>query len=156
MNASHGLKIILVLCLAAAAFATKAQALPGMVTVKAAGGFAATEQRLEKAIAANGMGLVARASASGGAAARGVKIPGNAVLMVFRNDYAVRMLAASVPAGIEAPLRIYLTENPDGSATVSYRRPSAVFAPYASAALDAMAKELDPVFDKIVHDAAGR
>ena len=156
MHASQGLKGILALCLAAAAFAANAQALPGLVTLKAAAGFAATEQRLEKAIAANGMGLVARASASSGAAARGVKIPGNAVLMVFRNDYAVRMLAASVPAGIEAPLRIYLTENADGSATVSYRRPSAVFAPYASAALDAMAKELDPVFDKIVRDAVGK
>ncbi|MBZ0132384.1 MAG: DUF302 domain-containing protein [Rhodocyclaceae bacterium] len=102
------------------------------------------------------MGLVASASASRGAAARGVKIPGNMVLMVFRNDYAVRMLAASVAAGIEAPLRLYLTENADGSTTISYVRPSAVFAPYGSAALDAMARELDPVFDKIVHDAAGR
>ncbi len=27
-------------------------------------------------------------------------------IMVFRNDYAVRMLKASVPGGIEAPLRI--------------------------------------------------
>jgi hypothetical protein len=109
MNASHGLKSIVALCLAVAAFAANAQALPGMVTVKAADGFAATEQRLEQAIAANGMGLVARASASSGAAARGVKIPGNAVLMVFRNDYAVRMLAASLPAGIGAAAHL-----PDG------------------------------------------
>lgn len=118
--------------------------------------FDALVLHLEQAIKDNNMALVAQASASRGAAARGVKIPGNMVLMVFRNDYAVRMLAASVPAGIEAPLRIYLTENADGSATVSYRRPSAVFAPYASAALDAMAKELDPVFDKIVRDAVGK
>jgi len=48
--------------------------------------------RLEKSIEANRMGIVTRASASAGAAARGVKIPGNLVLMVFRNDYAVRML----------------------------------------------------------------
>lgn len=48
--------------------------------------------RLEKSIADNGMGLVTQASASRAAAARGVKIPGNAVLMVFRNDYAVCML----------------------------------------------------------------
>jgi len=48
--------------------------------------------RLEKSIEANRIGIVARASASAGAAARGVKIPGNLVLMVFRNDYAVRML----------------------------------------------------------------
>jgi uncharacterized protein (DUF302 family) len=110
---------------------------------------------LEKSIAANGMGLVAQASASRAAAGRGIKIPGNAVLMVFRNDYAVRMLKASVPAGIEAPLRLYVTENPDGSASVTYRLPTAVFASYGSLELDAMAKELDPIFEKIVRDAVG-
>lgn len=113
-------------------------------------------KRLEKAIADNGMGLVAQASASRGAASRGVKIPGNAVLEVFRNDYAVRMLEASVPAGIEAPLRIYVIENTDKTATMIYRRPSAVFAPYGSDKLDAMARELDPIFEKIVRDAAGQ
>ncbi len=118
--------------------------------------FAVLTQRVEKAIEANGMGLVAQASASRGAAARGVKIPGNAVLMVFRNDYAVRMLAASVPAGIEAPLRLYVTENADGTASLSYRTPSAVFAPYGNPALDALARELDPIFEKIAADASGK
>lgn len=111
--------------------------------------------RVEKAIAAHKMGLVAQASASRGAAARGVKIPGNAVLMVFRNDYAVRMLQASVPAGIEAPLRIYVTENADGSTNLTYRRPTAVFAPYSVPALDEMAQELDAVLENIVRDASG-
>jgi uncharacterized protein (DUF302 family) len=112
--------------------------------------------RLERAIADHKMGLVAQASASRGAAARGVKIPGNAVLMVFHNDYAVRMLKASVPAGIEAPLRLYVTENPDGTASITYRLPSAVFAPYGSGELDRMAQELDVILRNIVHDAAGR
>lgn len=129
---------------------------PQVIVVKTAHDFDAAVQRTEKAIAANGMGLVASASASRGAAGRGVKIAGNTVLMVFRNDYAVRMLAASVAAGIEAPLRLYLTEEADGTSSIRYSRPSAVFAPYGNAALDAMANELDPVFDKIVRDAAGR
>lgn len=73
--------------------------------------------------------------------------------MVFRNDYAVRMLAASIPAGIEAPLRIYVTEDANGKANVTYRTPTAVFAPYANAPLDEMAKELDPVFARIVAGA---
>lgn len=127
---------------------------PGTETAKTSYSFETLVSRLKKAIADNNMGLVAQASASQGAAARGIKIPGNAVLMVFRNDYAVRMLSASVPAGIEAPLRLYVTEDPDGTASVTYRHPSAVFAPYGSAKLDAMAKELDPVFEKIVNDAA--
>lgn len=127
----------------------------GTIVVRTAHGFDKLVGRLEKAIADHKMGLVAQASASRGAAARGVKIPGNAVLMVFRNDYAVRMLSASVPAGIEAPLRIYVTENPDGTASLTYRMPSAVFAPYGGPALDEMAKELDAVFRNIVRDASG-
>jgi uncharacterized protein (DUF302 family) len=113
-------------------------------------------QRLERAIEANRMGLVARASASAGAAARNVTIPGNAVLMVFRNDFAVRMLNANLAAGIEAPIRFYVTENADGTATLSWRPPTAVFAPYRSADLDALARELDPIFAKIAEDAIGR
>ena len=54
-------------------------------------GFGQAVTRLEEAIAANQMLLLAKASASGGAAARGITIPGNAVIEVFRNDYAVRM-----------------------------------------------------------------
>jgi uncharacterized protein (DUF302 family) len=129
---------------------------PGTITIETRHGFGPLVTRLENAIARNNMGLVAQASASGGAASRGVKIPGNAVLMVFRNDYAVRMLRASVPAGIEAPLRIYVTENDDGTGSLTYRSPSAVFAPYGSPDLDRMAKELDGVFRSIVSDAAGK
>lgn len=129
---------------------------PGTKTVTTPYTFPVLVGRLEQAIDANGMGLVARASASGGAAKRGVTIPGNEVLMVFRNDYAVRMLAASIPAGIEAPLRLYVTENSDGTASITYRQPSAVFAPYRNAALDKMAAELDPIITKIVSDAAQR
>lgn len=145
--------LLLVIAAGSAGFAAESP-YPGTVTVASAHGFADTVARLEKAIEANGMGLVAQASASRGAAARGVKIPGNAVLMLFRNDYAVRMLAASVPAGIEAPLRLYVTEDAAGQVLVTYRRPTAVFAPYGSAALAAMAGELDPIVERIVADAA--
>lgn len=142
--------------LAHASHAQSGGAYPQTITVRTQHTFDALVARLENAIAANRMGLVAYASASRGAASRGVKIPGNAVLMVFRNDYAVRMLRASVPAGIEAPLRIYVTEENDGTASVTYRKPSAVFAPYGSEDLDSMAKELDVVFRSIVDDTAGR
>jgi uncharacterized protein (DUF302 family) len=147
--------LVPLLLTAGLAHADVAAPYPGTLTVKSAYPFGDTVTRLEQAVTANKMGVVAKASASAGAAARGVKIAGNAVLMVFRNDYAVRMLAASVPAGIEAPIRVYVTEDPDGKASVTYRTPSAVFAPYGNAQLDAMARELDPVFEKIVREAVG-
>jgi len=100
--------------------------------------------------------IVAQASASAGAAKRGVRIPGDAVVMVFRNDFAVRMLRADVAAGLEAPIPIHVYETPNGKAALAYRRPSTVFRPYRSKPLDAMAKELDAIFAKIVADALGR
>ncbi|MBI4757132.1 MAG: DUF302 domain-containing protein [Betaproteobacteria bacterium] len=157
----RSLQLLLVLALLTAWAADIAHAdvstpYPGTRVVRSPHAFNVLTQRLERAVEANGMGLVAQASASRGAHARGVKIPGNAVLMVFRNDYAVRMLAASVAAGIEAPLRLYVTEDGDGTASLTYRTPSAVFAPYGSRELDAMAKELDPIFEKIVSEATGK
>jgi uncharacterized protein (DUF302 family) len=149
------LLILLGLSLAMISASAQDAAPPGTRTLPSTHGFDTLVTRVEKAIADHKMGLVAQASASRGAAARGVKIPGNAVLMVFRNDYAVRMLQASVPAGIEAPLRLYVTENADGSASLTWRAPSAVFAPYKNAAIDEMARELDPIFERIVRDAVG-
>ena len=111
--------------------------------------------RVEKSVEDNGMTLVAQVSASRGAAGRGVKIPGNAIVMVFRNDFAVRMLEASVAAGIEAPLRLYLIENANGTATLSYRPPTTVFGPYRVPALDDLARELDPIFERIATQAVG-
>jgi Domain of unknown function DUF302 len=59
------------------------------------------------------MGLVCHANAQRAAVGRGVTIKGNQVLMVFRNDFAVRLLAADPAAGFEAPIRIYVYENAD-------------------------------------------
>lgn len=136
--------------------AEAASPLPGTVTIKSPHSFDDLGARLEDAIKANGFAVVTRASASAGAASRGIKIPGNLVIGVFRNDYAVRMLEASVPAGIEAPLRFYVTENPDGTTNLTYRTPSAIFAPYGVPALVAMATELDPIWDRIAKQATGQ
>ena len=116
--------------------------------------FDAYGKKLTAAIKANKMGIVGDACATCGAKSIGVTIAGNRVLMIFNPHFAVRMLKASVPAGVEAPLRLYLSERPDGTARLSYRLPSHVFAPYGSAALDAMAGELDGIFARIVKDAA--
>jgi len=111
-------------------------------------------KRLDAAIKAHKMFVVTRASASIGAKSRGVAIPGNMVVGVYRNDFAVRMLEASVPAGIEAPIRFYLWQGKDGEAVLSYRKPSVVFAPYKGGAkLKALAAELDAIFAAIAKDA---
>jgi uncharacterized protein (DUF302 family) len=80
------------------------------------------------------------------------------VVGVFNNDFAVRTLEGSTAAMIEAPIRFYVTENGDGTATLSWKTPSAVFAPYADeggAELQAIAGELDTKFEEIAAAATG-
>jgi uncharacterized protein (DUF302 family) len=137
-----------------AAAADNATPFPGTHVIKTGHSYQAMVEKLPKAVAKNKMGVVAKASATLGAKKIGVTIPGNMVVMVFHPKYAVRMLEASVPAGIEAPLRFYITENADGTTTLTYRDPSSVFAPYESKKLDEMARELDGIFAKIAADAS--
>lgn len=129
--------------------------LPGWSVSKTTHSYKALVERLDAAVAANKMGLVTRASATMGAASLGKTIPGNMVVGVYRPDFAIRMLEASIPAGIEAPIRFYITENADGTATLSYKKPSAVFAPYTDGGdkLTAVAAELDGIFAKIASEA---
>ncbi|MBI3090639.1 MAG: DUF302 domain-containing protein [Candidatus Tectomicrobia bacterium] len=145
-----GLLLLAATCVVTGLFPAKARARE---THRGTKPFAAFTADLERAISAHKMGLVCLANAQNGARSIGVTIPGNQVFMVFRPDFAVRMLRADARAGIEAPLRLYVTENPDGTATVSYRTPSEVFAPYQNAALDTMAKELDAIFARIIESA---
>ena len=109
-------------------------------------------ERLRAAVKAEEMDLVTEAGPTEAARARGEKIPGNRVLGVFRSDFAVRALRASVPAMIEAPIRFYVTEEPDGSATLSWKTPNYVFAPYleeGGKALAQVAAELNAIFEVI-------
>jgi uncharacterized protein (DUF302 family) len=101
---------------------------------------------------ATGMGVVTQAGPTKAAKSRGIVIPGNRVIGIFNNHFAVRVLATSTAAMIEAPIRMYVTENPDGTATLSYKTPSHVFAPYldeGGAVLADLATTLDAKFTAI-------
>lgn len=125
---------------------------PGWEVADSAKSYATLLADLKEAVKAEKMGLVTEAGPTEAAAARGETIPGNRVVGVFRPDFAVRAVRASEAAMIEAPIRFYVTERADGGATLSYKTPSFVFAPYADEggeALDAVARELDAVFAAI-------
>ncbi len=151
------MRVFLVCCLGLLlAFPVRAEKpapYSGMRSVETYRPFADYVGRLKAAVRANRMGIVAHACATCGAKAIGVTIPGNHVVMIFHPRFAVRMLKASIAAGIEAPLRLYLTENADGTARLTYRLPSHTFGAYQVPALDAMAKDLDRIVANIVADA---
>ncbi|MEJ6394870.1 DUF302 domain-containing protein [Gymnodinialimonas sp. 2305UL16-5] len=115
--------------------------------------------RTRSAVSENGLAVVTRAGPTGAAANRGISIPGNMVIGAFNNDFAVRILRLSPHAMIHAPIRLYVTENADGTASLSYILPSALLSPYAepgeTALLDAAA-ELDQIFAAIAVSATAR
>jgi len=144
------------ICLLSASQAFSIEPRPGWRVVPTGFAYGDLVDRLKASIQAEGMFLVAQASASDGARMNGFTIPGNRILGVYRNDYARRMLEASVAAGIEAPIRFYVTENPDQTATLSWKTPSHVFDPYMAeggAKLEDLAAELDTVFEEIARKA---
>lgn len=104
------------------------------------------------AVRAAGLAVVTQAGPTGAAKARGIDIPGNRVFGVYNNDFAVRVLSLSTAAMIEAPIRVYVTEEEDGTATFAYKLPSHVFTPYLEEGgreLAAIAAELDAKFAEI-------
>lgn len=114
--------------------------------------FAELYPRLKDAIKTTKLRQITTASASAGAKGRGLTIPGNRVVGVYNNFFAVRMLEASIAAGIEAPLRFYLTERPQGGSNLTYKIPTEVFRPYFEEGgkdLKNMAAELDEMLAKI-------
>lgn len=117
---------------------------------------AALLDRLLAAVPEEDMGVVTQAGPTAAARERGIEIPENRVVGVFNNDFAVRILDLSTAAMIEAPVRFYVTESEDGTATLSWKEPSFVFAPYTDQGGDELAEiagELDARFEAIAERA---
>ena len=140
------------------AFPLQAQMAPrdGWAVMESDKPYAELVDAVKASAKAGGMGVVTQAGPTGAAKQRGIEIPGNRVIGLFNNVYAVRILGLSTAAMIEAPIRMYVTENADGTATLSYKTPSTVFSAYMEDAdpdLAVAAAELDAIFESIAANA---
>lgn len=106
-------------------------------------------EKLIAAITAYPMGLVAHANGQANCAKKGIAVPADQVLEVFRPDYAVKVWAADKTAGIDIPLRIHVYEA-DGKTWVAHRTASEIFRPYTNGQLDAIGAELDLIFNQLL------
>jgi uncharacterized protein (DUF302 family) len=109
----------------------------------------AAADKLIAAIAAYPMGLVAHANGQANCAKKGIEVPADQVLEVFRPDYAVKVWKAEKAAGIDIPLRIHLYEA-DGRTWIAYRPAVEVFKSYANPQLDVLGGELDLIFNQLL------
>jgi uncharacterized protein (DUF302 family) len=106
-------------------------------------------ERLTAAVAEVNLRVVAHINGQANAAKMGKTVPADQILEIFRPDFAVRVWAACKAAGHDIPLRIHVYEE-DDQTRVACRMPSDTFKPFASAGLDAIAAELDPLFEQIL------
>jgi uncharacterized protein (DUF302 family) len=109
----------------------------------------AAAEKLIAAINAYPMGLVAHANGQINCAKKGIAVPADQVLEVFRPDYAVKVWNADKTAGIDIPLRIHLYEA-NGRTWVAYRTATGVFQPYVNPQLDVLGGELDLIFKHLL------
>ncbi|MEJ5209835.1 MAG: DUF302 domain-containing protein [Burkholderiales bacterium] len=110
-----------------------------------------TVSRLSEAVADFPMGLVAHINGQANCAKRGVQVPADQILEVFRPDFAVRVWKAEKAAGIDIPLRIHCYDAGNGHTTVAFRTAQEVFAPYANPDLDKIGHELDVIFNELLN-----
>jgi uncharacterized protein (DUF302 family) len=112
---------------------------------------------VKSAALANGMAVVTQAGPTRAARNRGITIPNNRVVGVFNNQFAVRILGLSTAAMIEAPVRLYLTEDNLGQTALYYKTPTFVFSAYYAEGGDelaaAAAAQLDAIFLVIAETA---
>lgn len=149
-------RLILALCLLTSPALAEMAPRDGWSVTPTTKTYPALIDAVKAAAKANKLGVVTQAGPTGAAKRRGIEIPGNRVIGLFNNAYAVRILNLSTAAMIEAPIRVYVTENADGTATLSYKMPSEVFAPYMNEAGPDLAKaatELDEIFSRVASEA---
>lgn len=149
-------RLIFLLCVLAMPLQAEMAPREGWAVLKSDKPYSDLVDAVKSSAKSNGMGVVTQAGPTGAAKQRGIEIPGNRVIGLFNNVYAVRILGMSTAAMIEAPIRMYVTEDANGTATLSYKTPSTVFAPYMEEAdpdLAVAAKELDTIFQAIAAKA---
>ena len=109
----------------------------------------AAAAKLIEAAQAVPMGVLAHLNGQANCAKKGIAVPADQILEIFRPDFAIRVWKAHKPAGIDIPLRIHLYAA-EGGTVVSFRSAEQVFAPYSVPELATIAADIDRIFSSIL------
>ncbi len=124
----------------------------GWESLESAQNYESLLKSVKTVIEESDLSVVTEAGPTVAAEKRGIDLPGNCVIGIFNNHFAVRVLTLSEAAMIEAPMRMYVTENENGTADLSWKKPSFILSPYAKEGGDELAAigaELDSMFEAI-------
>jgi uncharacterized protein (DUF302 family) len=115
--------------------------------------FDATVKKVETALQANGMMIVARVDHQNMLSMVGAKIGGSKTIEFGKPDMGKMVFSADPAAGLEMPGKLYVFERSDGKVVVSYYKPSAGFGGYGKDDLNKVGMMMDEMLDKISTEA---
>ena len=76
-------------------------------------------------------------------------------ILFFHPRFVVRMLQADPASLLEAPLKLAVIEQPDGSSDLRWQDPAVAFERYGNPILATIGRELGAVCDQVVQEAIG-
>ncbi len=105
-------------------------------------GFEAVLASLRNGIDGAGMRVLHEIDPQRALAGAGYAISGSRLLFFFHPDLVARVMRADLSAMVEAPLKLVVTELPDGGVSVRMADPAEAFGRYGNPALAALGQEL--------------
>lgn len=134
--------------------AAYAESGPSRVDKTSKGSFSETIAKLESALKAEHMMVVAKIDHAKMLSMVGAKIRGATTVEFGKPDMGKMLLPMNPAIGLEMPARIYVYERGDGTVVVSYRRVAPDFAAYGSPDVAKAGEMMDMMADKIATAAA--
>lgn len=116
-------------------------------------GFEKTAKQLETALKSRGMMVVATIDHQNQMRMVGGSLRGSKTLEFGKPDMLKMVMPSDPEAGLEMPHKIYVYERADGTAVVSYYKPSGGFSAYGKDQLKMVGEMMDKTFEEIVTDA---
>ena len=116
-------------------------------------GFEKTARQLEIALKSRGMMVVATIDHQNMMKMVGGSIKGSKTFEFGKPDMLKMVMPLYLAAGLEMPHKIYVYERADGTAVVSYYRPSGGFGAYGKDQLKMVGEMMDKVLDEIAGEA---
>ena len=116
-------------------------------------GFEKTAKQLETALKARGMMVVATIDHQNMMKMVGGSIKGSKTFEFGKTDMLKMVMPSDPQAGLEMPHKIYVYERADGTAIVSFYKPSGGFSAYGKDQLKMVGEMMDKMFEEVVTDA---
>lgn len=145
--------VTLTLVFAVAALAMPAAAQSARVTVPSQKNFDQTISHLKSAVGQGGMMVMATVDQGNMLSMTGLKLKAT-LFLVGNPTVGKKVFEQNHGAGLYMPLRVYVYEDKDGKAYISYDKPSSLLAQFDNAEINQTAAMLDQKLDGLVHMVA--